>query len=161
MATDLAHFKANINLLFWVPCDVTDLFASHLQGDGWIYSNPLWKSTWQQTDALLMDRNTEDSDQELTQTQRRPPHARDRDSEWQKEEMRKLPKESPRLQPGNGLGLLCDWSFYIQLIVLLFRVEYFYFSPCQGLFCTCRGNRFVIAVFSFKWSTCSVKHVKF
>lgn len=38
----------------------------------------------------------------------------------------------------KGIGALgTGVQFYIQFIVLLFKVKYFYFSPCQGLFCTC------------------------
>lgn len=40
-------------------------------------------------------------------------------------------------------------TFYIQLIVLLFKVEYFYFSPCQGLFCTCTVMKFATGVLLF------------
>lgn len=39
--------------------------------------------------------------------------------------------------------------FYIQSIVLLFKVEYFYFSPCKGLFCTRTVMKLPLVFFLF------------
>lgn len=56
----------------------------------------------------------------------------------------------------GGLSLWDKTTFlYTVNIVLLFKVEYFYFSPCQGLFCTRTLMKFATGVFflfSQTWS---------
>lgn len=127
-------------------------FFSFLQGEGWIYNKPLWKSTWQQKQlslALLADDNWTPASPPLmgaggrakgALTSRDTPTRAKDSPEWhthKQEKNKQGAKGIPTVRAKMVVGALgTKYIFYIQLIVLLFKVEYFYFSPCKGLFCT-------------------------
>lgn len=89
---------------------------------------PLWTTT------EILPLHTEDQDQEVKQTEASSSTVlRYRLSQWQTRNKQGA-KGISTVITKKGFGTLgTGIHFYIQLIILLLRVEYFYFSPCQGL----------------------------
>lgn len=107
------------------------------QGDGWMYIHPLWKPTWR-SPPPFPSRTVDDVPLSRGQTSGRQRTLRVLQTVSDAEPGAK------EISAGSAAGALgAKLGFYTRLIALLNKLEYFYFSPCQGLFCTRTVMKFV------------------